>query len=63
MNPLGPPQRSHFNASTSKFDRKPKLTLQQINHARKLIDEGERREDPASLLNVNRTTLYRALAG
>jgi DNA invertase Pin-like site-specific DNA recombinase len=46
-----------------KFGRKPKLTLQQINHARKPINEGERREDVASLLNVNRTTLYRALAG
>jgi DNA invertase Pin-like site-specific DNA recombinase len=45
-----------------KFGRKPKLTPQQINHARKLIDAGERREDVAALVNVNRTTLYRALA-
>jgi DNA invertase Pin-like site-specific DNA recombinase len=45
-----------------KFGRKPKLTPQQIAHARKLIDTGERREDVAALLNVNRTTLYRALA-
>ena len=45
-----------------KFGRKPKLTSQQITHARKLIDAGERREDVAALLNVNRTTLYRALA-
>ena len=44
-----------------KFGRKPKLSPQQINHARKLIDKGERREDVAALLNVNRTTLYRAL--
>ena len=44
-----------------KFGRKPKLTPQQIDHARKLIDEGERREDVAALLNVDRTTLYRAL--
>jgi hypothetical protein len=35
----------------------------QINHARKLIDEEERHEGVASLLSVNRTTLYRALAG
>ena len=28
---------------------------------RKLIDAGERREHVAALLNVNRTTLYRAL--
>jgi DNA invertase Pin-like site-specific DNA recombinase len=45
-----------------KFGRKPKLTPQQITHARELIDAGERREDVADLLNVNRTTLYRALA-
>jgi DNA invertase Pin-like site-specific DNA recombinase len=45
-----------------KFGRKPKLTPQQKAHARKLIDDGERREDVAALLNVNRTTLYRALA-
>src|ERR1700686_2844234 len=46
-----------------KFGRKPKLTPQQIIHARKLIDAGERREDVAALLNVDRTTLYRALSG
>ena len=45
-----------------KFGRKPKLSPQQIAHARKLIDDGERREDVAALLNVDRTTLYRALA-
>jgi DNA invertase Pin-like site-specific DNA recombinase len=45
-----------------KFGRKPKLTSQQITHARKLIDAGERREDVPALLNVNRTTLYRALS-
>ena len=44
-----------------KFGRKPKLTPQQIGHARKLIDDGQRREDVAALLNVDRTTLYRAL--
>jgi Enterobacteriaceae phage serine recombinase len=47
-----------------KFGRKPKLTPQQIDHARKQIEkEGMRREDVAALLNVDRTTLYRALAG
>jgi DNA invertase Pin-like site-specific DNA recombinase len=45
-----------------KFGRKPKLTPHQITRARKLIDAGERREDVAAILNVNRTTLYRALA-
>jgi len=44
-----------------KFGRKPRLTPHQIEHARKLIDAGERHEDVAALLNVNRTTLYRAL--
>ena len=28
-----------------KFGRKPKLTRQQIDHARKLIDDGQRHED------------------
>jgi DNA invertase Pin-like site-specific DNA recombinase len=46
-----------------RFWRKPKLTGQQIDHARELIDDGEGRKDVAALLNVNRTTLYRALAG
>jgi DNA invertase Pin-like site-specific DNA recombinase len=45
-----------------KFGRRPKLMLQQITHAGKLIDAGERREDVAALLNVNRTTLYRTIA-
>jgi DNA invertase Pin-like site-specific DNA recombinase len=45
-----------------KFGRKPKLTPQQIAHARKMIDAGERREDVAALFKVDRTTLYRALA-
>ncbi len=45
-----------------KFGRKPKLTPQQINHARKLMADGERCQDVAALLNVNRTTVYRVLA-
>ncbi len=44
-----------------KFGRRPKLSPQQIAHARKLIDKGERREGVAALLNVERTTLYGAL--
>lgn len=44
-----------------KFGRKPKLSPEQIAHAREQIDKGKRREDVAALLNVNRTTLYRAL--
>ena len=40
---------------------KPKLSREQIDHARKLIEEGERREDVADRLKVSRVTLYRAL--
>ena len=46
-----------------KFGRKPKLTPEQIAHARKLLDDGESRQYVADLLNVGRVTLYRALAG
>ena len=41
---------------------KPKLSRQQIDHARKLIDDGQRREDVADLFRVGRVTLYRAVA-
>lgn len=44
-----------------KFGRKPKLSAEQIEHARKLIDQGESRQYVAGLLNVGRVTLYRAL--
>src|SRR5215469_15024222 len=40
----------------------PKLSPKQIQHARKLIEKGDRRENVADILNVSRTTLYRALA-
>jgi DNA invertase Pin-like site-specific DNA recombinase len=46
-----------------KFERKPKLTPEQVENARKLIEEGESRQYVADLLNVGRVTLYRALAG
>ena len=46
-----------------KFGRKRKLQPGQIAHARKQIDQGQRQEDVAALFNVNRSTLYRALAG
>jgi DNA invertase Pin-like site-specific DNA recombinase len=45
-----------------KFGRKPKLTAQQIAHAQKLIEDGQRREDVADLFKVNRVTPYRALS-
>ena len=45
-----------------KFGGKVKLTPEQIDHARKLIERGEARQYVADLLNVGRSTLYRALA-
>jgi len=44
-----------------KFGRKVKLTPHQIDRARKLLDKGEGRQYVADLLNVGRSTLYRAL--
>jgi DNA invertase Pin-like site-specific DNA recombinase len=44
-----------------KFGWKAKLKAEQIEHARKLIDKGETRQYVADLLNVGRSTLYRAL--
>ena len=45
-----------------KFGRKRKLTPEQLDHARKLIDKGEHdRQGIAHLFKVSRTTLYRAL--
>ncbi len=41
--------------------RKPKLSAEQIEHARKPIDKGESRQYVADLLKVGRVTLYRAL--
>lgn len=44
-----------------KFGRKPKLSPAQVNHARQQIEQGQGVQDVAALLNVDRTTLYRAL--
>jgi DNA invertase Pin-like site-specific DNA recombinase len=45
------------------FGRKRKLTAQQLDHARALIEKGEHdRQGIAELFKVSRTTLYRALA-
>jgi DNA invertase Pin-like site-specific DNA recombinase len=46
-----------------KFGPKPKLTPEQISHARELVAKGEGRQYVADLLNVSRATLYRALQG
>jgi DNA invertase Pin-like site-specific DNA recombinase len=44
------------------FGRKPKLSRQQIQHARKLVAQGEHCESVADLFKVSRVTLWRALA-
>ena len=56
--------RAGMNAARARGVRpgpKPKLSRQQIEHARKLIEDGQRREDVAALFKVGRVTLYRAL--
>jgi DNA invertase Pin-like site-specific DNA recombinase len=45
-----------------KFGRKPKLTAERVEHARKVIEDGESRQYVANMLNVGRVTLYRALS-
>ena len=44
-----------------KLGRKPKLSPQQVTHARKLIEDGESPSHVAQLLKVARSTLYAAL--
>ena len=44
------------------FGRKRKLTAQQIDHARKLMDGDENAKAVAASYSVSRATLYRALA-
>ena len=45
-----------------RFGRKPKLSKQQVAHAIKLIDAGDRATDIADSFNVSRATLYREIA-
>ena len=44
-----------------KMGRKPKLTTQQIEHAKKLLEQGEHHDKVAQLFNVSRRTIYRVL--
>src|SRR2546426_6619407 len=44
-----------------KLGRKPKLSPQQVAHARKLVENGESPTQVAQLLKVARSTLYAAL--
>ena len=53
--------RASAMARGVKMGRKPLLSAQQVAHARKLIEQGERPDDVASSLNVSRSTIYRAL--
>ncbi len=41
--------------------RKPKLSVQEVEHARQLIDGGESPSNIARLLGIGRSTIYRAL--
>jgi DNA invertase Pin-like site-specific DNA recombinase len=43
------------------FGRKPKLSPEQINHAREQIEGGKGVQEVADLLNVGRVTLWRNL--
>ena len=45
-----------------KLGRKPALTVQQVEHARQLIEQGESPPAVAKSLSVSRSTLWRALA-
>lgn len=45
-----------------KFGRKPKLTAQQIKHARHLLEQGTAPSAVAALFRIHRATLYRTLA-
>ncbi len=44
-----------------KFGRKPKLSSEQIDHARDQIEGGKTAQKVTALLNVGRMTLWRAL--
>ena len=55
--------RSAVVARGVKMGRKPKLSPQQVAHARKLIGQREHHDTVAQSLNVSRRTLYRALQG
>ena len=44
-----------------KFGAKPKLSASQLDHARQLLNHGKPFGEVAALLNINRSTLWRAL--
>ena len=53
--------RAAAQARGVKMGRKPKLSPQQVAHACKLLDQGERPAHVAHLLKVSQRTLERAL--
>ena len=53
--------RAAAQARGVKMGRKPLLSVQQVAHAHKLREQGEKVRDVARLLNVSRRTLERAL--
>ena len=55
--------REAAKARGVKMGRKAKLTPQQIDHARKLIEQGEHHDRVAKSLGVSRRTLYRGIRG
>jgi Enterobacteriaceae phage serine recombinase len=44
-----------------KFGRKPTVTADHLDHARRLICDGKTPSEAAKLLRIGRSTLYRAL--
>jgi len=53
--------RAAAQARGVKMGRKPKLSPQQVAHARKLIEDGDKPKQVAQLFGVARSTLYAAL--
>lgn len=54
--------RAAAKARGVRFGPKPALTLEQIAHARRLVEEGQSVSEVARLFSVHRATLYRALS-
>ena len=54
--------RAAAKARGVRFGPKPALSLEQIAHARRLVEEGQSVSEVALLLCVHRATLYRALS-
>ena len=53
--------RAAAKAKGVRFGPKPVLSLEQVAHARRLIEDGQSVSEVARLLGIHRATLYRAL--